>query len=58
VVLDEPTSHQDEAHAEVVADAVLALARAGSAVLVSTHDPRLVGAADRVVHLSAGSAVH
>jgi putative ABC transport system ATP-binding protein len=56
VVLDEPTSHQDEAHAEVVAEAVLALAREGSAVLVSTHDPRLVDAADRVVHLRAGSA--
>jgi putative ABC transport system ATP-binding protein len=55
VVLDEPTSHQDEAHAEVVAREVVALARAGSAVLVATHDPRLVAGADRVVHLHAGA---
>ena len=54
VVLDEPTSHQDEAHAEVVVERLLALARAGSAVLIATHDARLVSAADRVVHLHAG----
>jgi ABC-type lipoprotein export system ATPase subunit len=55
VVLDEPTSHQDEAHAEVVAGEVVALARAGSAVLVATHDTRLSSAADRVVRLQAGA---
>ncbi len=54
LVLDEPTSHQDEGHADVVADQLLALARAGSAVLVATHDPRLVETADHVVHLYAG----
>ena len=54
IVLDEPTSHQDEAHAGLVAHQLLELARAGSAVLVATHDPRLESAADRVVHLHAG----
>ena len=54
VVLDEPTSHQDEAHADLVAHQLLELARAGSAVLVATHDPRLVSEADQVVHLHAG----
>ena len=54
IVLDEPTSHQDEAHADLVAQQLLELARAGSAVLVATHDPRLVSEADRVVHLHAG----
>jgi putative ABC transport system ATP-binding protein len=54
IVLDEPTSHQDEAHADVLADRLLDLARTGSAVLIATHDPRLVGAADHVVHLHAG----
>jgi ABC-type lipoprotein export system ATPase subunit len=58
IVLDEPTSHQDEAHAEVVVREILALARAGSAVLVATHDPGLVTAADRVVHLRAGLQHH
>jgi putative ABC transport system ATP-binding protein len=54
VVLDEPTSHQDEGHAEVVVAELLRLARAGTTVLVATHDPRIVGTADTVVHLHAG----
>jgi len=53
IVLDEPTSHQDEAHAELVAHQLLELARTGCAVLVATHDPRLVAEADSVVHLNA-----
>jgi putative ABC transport system ATP-binding protein len=58
IVLDEPTSHQDEAHADLVAHQLLELARAGSAVLVATHDPRLVAEADQVVHLHAGRHHH
>ena len=58
IVLDEPTSHQDEGHAELVARQLLELARAGSAVLVATHDPRLVSEADQVVHLHAGRHRH
>ncbi|WP_392542593.1 ABC transporter ATP-binding protein [Oryzobacter telluris] len=54
VVLDEPTSHQDEAHADLVVAQVLVTAAEGSAVLVATHDPRLVEAAHRVVRLDAG----
>ena len=54
LVLDEPTSHQDEGHADLVVERLLAAAAEGSAVLVATHDPRLVDAADRVVHLDAG----
>ncbi len=45
-VLDEPTSRQDEAHAELVVGALTAAARRGVAVLVATHDPLLVEAAD------------
>lgn len=54
VVLDEPTSHQDEARADLVVACLLAAASRGSAVLVATHDPRLVEVAHRVVHLDAG----
>ena len=50
-VFDEPTSRQDEAHAEVVAAALVAAARAGAAVVAATHDPVLVAAADDVVEL-------
>jgi ABC-type lipoprotein export system ATPase subunit len=45
-ILDEPTSHQDEAHAELVVAALIAAARRGVAVLVATHDPLLIEAAD------------
>jgi ABC-type lipoprotein export system ATPase subunit len=47
-VLDEPTSRQDEAHAELVVAALLAAARRGIAVLTATHDPVLSAAADTV----------
>jgi ABC-type lipoprotein export system ATPase subunit len=50
-VFDEPTSRQDEAHAEVVAAALVAAARAGMAVVAATHDPVLAAAADQVVEL-------
>jgi ABC-type lipoprotein export system ATPase subunit len=45
-VLDEPTSHQDEAHAELVVAALSAAARRGVAVVVATHDPVLTASAD------------
>ena len=50
-VLDEPTSQQDEANAERVVAALRAAADAGTAVVVATHDPVLVAAADHVVTL-------
>jgi ABC-type lipoprotein export system ATPase subunit len=53
-VLDEPTSHQDEAHAELLADALVQAARRGGAVLVATHDPVLLAAADALLDLDRG----
>ena len=50
-VLDEPTSRQDEAHAELLVRALADAAAAGMAVVVATHDPVLVAAADSVVTL-------
>ena len=46
VVLDEPTSSQDEAHAEIVARVLGEAAAAGRAVLCATHDPVLADVAD------------
>lgn len=46
VVLDEPTSSQDEAHAEIVARVLADAAAAGRAVLCATHDPVMSGVAD------------
>jgi ABC-type protease/lipase transport system fused ATPase/permease subunit len=50
-VLDEPSSQLDEAGAEVVAGVLADAARRGTAVLVASHDPVLLDAADEVVAL-------
>jgi len=52
VVLDEPTSSQDEAHAEIVARVLAEAAAAGRAVLCATHDPVLADVADTAVLLA------
>lgn len=52
IVLDEPSSAQDEAHAELVGTALRAAAARGAAVLAATHDPSLIAIADRVVDLA------
>jgi len=46
VVLDEPTSSQDEAHAEILARVLAEAAAVGRAVLCATHDPVLAAVAD------------
>jgi ABC-type lipoprotein export system ATPase subunit len=53
-ILDEPTSHQDDEHVELVSKAVDRARLAGTAVLVATHDERLLAAASRVVRLTGG----
>jgi energy-coupling factor transporter ATP-binding protein EcfA2 len=52
-VLDEPTSRQDEAHAELVVAALQAAARRGIAVVAAAHDPVLTDAADTILALGA-----
>jgi putative ABC transport system ATP-binding protein len=50
---DEPTSFQDGGHTAIVVDAFRRCARAGSAVVIVTHDPVVAAAADRVIDLVA-----
>jgi len=50
-VLDEPTSQLDEANAELVARVLVDAARRGVAVVVASHDPVLLEAADTLVDL-------
>jgi len=57
LVLDEPTSQLDEARAEQLAAALVAAARAGAAVVATSHDPTLVAAADDLLDL-APTEVH
>jgi len=57
VLLDEPTSHQDDDHVELVLSAMRAARDAGSALVVATHDERVIDIADRVVRLEQGRVV-
>ena len=51
VVVDEPSSQLDEASAERLAAVLAAAARGGTGLVVASHDPVLVDAADHVVDL-------
>lgn len=57
LVADEPTSHQDEDHALDVAALLRETARDGSAVLIATHDDRVLAGVDRVVRIENGRLV-
>jgi putative ABC transport system ATP-binding protein len=57
VLADEPTGNLDGAAGQVVAEALVHLARErGSAVLVATHDARLAPFASRRLRLVNGQA--
>jgi ABC-type lipoprotein export system ATPase subunit len=49
LLADEPTSHQDAAHAGVVMAAIERAAADGTGVLVASHDPAAVNVADRII---------
>jgi putative ABC transport system ATP-binding protein len=57
LVADEPTAHQDEYHADQVMALLAERAANGGAVLVATHDDRMLARVDRVVHLLDGKLV-
>jgi putative ABC transport system ATP-binding protein len=53
-VLDEPTGHQDDEHVNLVLDVLRDAGARGTALLVATHDERILRVVDRVVRLAAG----
>jgi putative ABC transport system ATP-binding protein len=57
LVADEPTAHQDEYHADQVMALLAERASNGGAVLVATHDDRMLARVDRVLHLLDGELV-
>jgi putative ABC transport system ATP-binding protein len=57
LVADEPTAHLDERRALTVARRLAALAGSGSAVLIATHDRRILGDCHRVLTMSDGRLV-
>ena len=54
LVADEPTSHQDERSAHRIIKRLLSAVDDGCAILVATHDQRIVTVADQVLHLDDG----
>ncbi len=57
LVADEPTAHLDERRAITVARRLAALAGSGSAVLIATHDRRILGDCHRVLTMRDGHLV-
>lgn len=54
LVADEPTAHQDERNADRVMEALVEVVADSGAVIVATHDERLLEHVDRVVRLVDG----
>jgi len=59
LLLDEPTAHLDDERARTIVETLAELAAENRAVLVATHDPRVVGAphVSRVLDLAGGALV-
>ncbi|RYF38426.1 MAG: ATP-binding cassette domain-containing protein, partial [Comamonadaceae bacterium] len=57
IVLDEPNANLDEAGEHALVAAVARLKERGKTVLLVTHRPGIVGAADRLVVLGEGKVV-
>lgn len=55
VIADEPTSQLDSAAAATTLDAVRDMADGGLAILIATHDPRVLSQADDVIRLRDGA---
>ena len=55
VVADEPTAELDRAAGAALLAAVRALAARGTALVLATHDPAVVGLAERTLYLRHGA---
>jgi putative ABC transport system ATP-binding protein len=59
ILADEPTAALDGANGQATMAILSTIAKErGRAVLVVTHDPRLFGFADRIVHIEDGALTH
>jgi ABC-type transport system involved in cytochrome bd biosynthesis fused ATPase/permease subunit len=57
VLADEPTAELDHEAANVVIEALREVSLRGGGVILASHDPRMLLAADRVLLLRAGRVV-
>jgi putative ABC transport system ATP-binding protein len=51
LLADEPTSHQDAGHSEALLGVLRDVVSAGTCAVVASHDPAVIGVADRVLDL-------
>ncbi len=57
VFADEPTSALDRTNVDLLVEVMRTITATGAAVVVATHDPAVIGAADQVVRLDHGRRV-
>ncbi|EEB74302.2 ABC transporter ATP-binding protein [Thermococcus sp. AM4] len=57
VILDEPTAYLDEESSKRVVEILRELRERGKTIIVSTHDPELIGIADATYRLRYGRVV-
>jgi ABC-type lipoprotein export system ATPase subunit len=57
LVADEPTAHQDAARSRAIFDAIRRSTAGGTACLVATHDPEILGSLDRTLTMRDGRIV-
>lgn len=57
LLADEPTGHQDRARVRLVLSVLRQHAYNGAAMLITSHDPEVIEAADRVITLADGRIV-
>lgn len=57
LLADEPTAQLDAAAGSALVDAMRGLVAIGATLVVSSHDPEVIAAADHVVHLRDGQVV-
>lgn len=55
VIADEPTAELDHASADLLLDRMRAMVAAGVAIVLATHDPHVVAAAERTLSLRQGA---
>ena len=58
VLADEPTADLDDANTEIVLKCLKQAAKSGKAVLIVTHDPKVMEYADEVLHMEKEGKLH
>jgi len=57
IILDEPTASLDRTNAATLVEVLAGVARLGATMVIATHDPMVIGAADSVAELDHGRRI-